>query len=94
MECFLLRPEPTAEKADTWWCLVKPGKKLPVGATFAHEPAFVGEVIAKGAEGSALIRFTTSLNESISAVANRLGEVPLPPYILRSASSEQNYLKL
>lgn len=82
VECFLLRP---AEDHNTWRCLVKPGRRLPVGATFTHPTgAFSGEIVAKEADGSALVCFTTPDHELITAVANRLGDVPLPPYIERS----------
>ncbi|HTJ79650.1 MAG TPA: tRNA preQ1(34) S-adenosylmethionine ribosyltransferase-isomerase QueA [Rariglobus sp.] len=82
VECLLLRPDP-AHGDNVWWCLVRPGKKLPVGATFAHAADFAATVLAKDAEGAALIRFTTPHDDSITAVANRLGDVPLPPYIER-----------
>jgi S-adenosylmethionine:tRNA ribosyltransferase-isomerase len=82
VECLLLRPE--ADPA-VWTCLVKPGKKLPVGATFAGPAAaFAGEITARHADGSASVRFTTPGGEAITAVANRVGDVPLPPYIERS----------
>lgn len=80
VECFLLRPVDDR----TWRCLVKPGRKLPVGATFADSAgAFTGEVTGREADGSAVVRFTTPGDEPIAAVANRLGDVPLPPYIHR-----------
>ncbi|AWI10207.1 tRNA preQ1(34) S-adenosylmethionine ribosyltransferase-isomerase QueA [Ereboglobus luteus] len=85
VECFLLRPEP-ARGENIWWCLLRPGKKLPVGATFAHGTEFTGHILEKNSEGGALIRFETAGNESIIAVANRLGEIPLPPYINRDAA--------
>ncbi len=88
VECFLLRPE---NGTDTWRCLVKPGRRLQVGATFASaQREFTGEILAKSEDGSALVRFTTASDEDITAVAKRLGEVPLPPYITReNASAEQ-----
>ena len=95
VECFLLRPctEPGqsgAEGERVWRCLVKPGKKLPVGATFAHaDGAFAGEIIFKFDDGSALVRLTTPGDEPITAVANRLGDVPLPPYIARADRSHR-----
>ncbi len=79
-ECFLLRP--TSEE-NTWWCLLRPGKKLPVGARFSREDGFRATVLEKDAEGCARISFETTGGESIVAVANRLGAVPLPPYITR-----------
>jgi S-adenosylmethionine:tRNA ribosyltransferase-isomerase len=81
VECLLLRP---VEGEHTWRCLVKPGRRLAVGATFAHPSgAFAGEIVAKEPDGSALVRFTTARNEPITTVANQLGDVPLPPYIAR-----------
>lgn len=85
VECFLLRP---VEGEHTWRCLVRPGKKLPVGATFAHESgAFTGEITAKEADGAVWVRFTTAGDEPITSVANRLGDVPLPPYIERKTAT-------
>jgi S-adenosylmethionine:tRNA ribosyltransferase-isomerase len=85
VECFLLRPT-TDER--TWRCLVKPGRRLSVGATFAHASgAFSGEVVAREPDGSAVVRFNTPRGEPITDVANRIGDVPLPPYILRAAES-------
>ena len=82
VECLLLRPDP-AHGDNVWWCLIRPGKKLPVGTTFAHGADFTGTVLAKDAEGAGLIRFHTPHDDSITGVANRLGDVPLPPYIER-----------
>ena len=83
IECLLLRPDST-QGDNVWWCLVRPGKKLPVDATFAHEGDFSGTVLAKDAEGAALVRFSTPAGQTIIDVANRLGDVPLPPYIERA----------
>jgi S-adenosylmethionine:tRNA ribosyltransferase-isomerase len=87
VECFLLRP---VDGGQTWRCLIKPGKKLPVGATFAHPTgAFSGEILAKEADGSADVRFTTRTGEPIGTVARQLGDVPLPPYIVRTDDSRR-----
>jgi len=87
VECFLLRP---VEGDQVWRCLVRPGKKLPVGATFAEaDGAFAGEIVAKYEDGSVLVRLTTPGDEPITNVANRLGEVPLPPYIERADGSRR-----
>jgi len=99
VECFLLHTsdqpaagnEPSAQRPQFWHCLLKPGKKLGVGATFSEVGgAFAGEIMSREADGSALVRFTTPNDEPITAVANRLGEVPLPPYIHRDESSPQH----
>jgi len=94
VECLLLRPD-GSPAGDVWWCLVRPGKKLPVGATFAHaDGAFRGEVLAKQDDGTALVRFTTPAGEPITAVANRLGDVPLPPYIERHGTAAERVADL
>ena len=80
VECFLLRP---AEAANEWWCLLRPGRRLPPGATFGRAPAFTATVVAKEADGTARVAFTTAGGESLVAVAHRLGQVPLPPYVHR-----------
>jgi S-adenosylmethionine:tRNA ribosyltransferase-isomerase len=77
VECLLLRPAATA---DEWWCLLRPGKKLPVGATFGLEGAFQATVVAKNDDGTARVSFAAQGGD-ILAVANRIGEMPLPPYI-------------
>jgi S-adenosylmethionine:tRNA ribosyltransferase-isomerase len=82
VECFLLRP---LEAANTWRCLIKPGRKLPVGATFADAAgAYSATIVAREVDGSATVRFAVPSGETISALANRLGAVPLPPYIVRA----------
>jgi S-adenosylmethionine:tRNA ribosyltransferase-isomerase len=91
VECLLLRPAPDGE---TWWCLIRPGKKLPVGAIFGIQGAFTGTVLEKDAEGAARIAFACQPGpdgtpSSITSVANRLGEVPLPPYIERQHTAEE-----
>ena len=87
VECFLLS---MANEPDLWRCLIKPGKKLPVGAVFKHASgAFQGEILSKAEDGSAVVRFTTAHGEPITSVANRIGQVPLPPYILRDRKIAQ-----
>jgi len=77
VECLLLRP---AAAATEWWCLVRPGKKLPVGATFGLDGVFTATVREKTADGPVRVSFATN-DGDILAVANRIGDMPLPPYI-------------
>lgn len=87
VECFLLRELDTPE---LWLCLVKPGRKLPAGSTFAHPAgAFQAEVVAVEPDGTVRVRFATAPGESIVQVAARHGDVPLPPYIERPDASRR-----
>ena len=71
---------PAVGSAEDWWCLLRPGKKLPVGATFGLAGFFTGTVQEKTEDGLARVSFATT-DGDILAVANRIGEMPLPPYI-------------
>lgn len=86
VECFLLH---ATDEPQVWQCLLRPGKKLPVDATFAaSDGAFSGTVLSKDeTNASARVRFETPGNEPIVKVAARIGEVPLPPYIVRSSDA-------
>jgi S-adenosylmethionine:tRNA ribosyltransferase-isomerase len=77
VECLLLRPATTPHE---WWCLLRPGKKLPVGAHFGMAGQFTAEVKDKTPDGTVRVAFKCAGGD-ILAVANRLGEMPLPPYI-------------
>jgi len=77
VECLLLRP---AAAASEWWCLVRPGKKLPAGATFGLDGVFTATVREKTDDGPVRVAFATN-DGDILAVANRIGDMPLPPYI-------------
>jgi S-adenosylmethionine:tRNA ribosyltransferase-isomerase len=77
VECLLLRP---AAIANEWWCLVRPGKKLPAGATFGIDGVFTATVQEKTDDGPVRVSFATSEGD-ILTVANRIGDMPLPPYI-------------
>jgi S-adenosylmethionine:tRNA ribosyltransferase-isomerase len=89
IECFLLRKEETsAGTAEVWRCLVRPGRKLPVGAVFeAAGGALAGTVASILGEGTVLVRFDTRAGESVVDAANRAGDIPLPPYIERKDAS-------
>ncbi|MDP2136552.1 MAG: tRNA preQ1(34) S-adenosylmethionine ribosyltransferase-isomerase QueA [Candidatus Didemnitutus sp.] len=77
VECLLLRP---AAEGGEWWCLLRPGRKLPPGEQFGLEGQFTATVRKKSEEGTFRVAFDCA-DGDILAVANRVGEMPLPPYI-------------
>jgi len=81
VECLLLQP---AEDALTWWCLLKPGKKTLQAGRFGLEGEYTAEVLEVGANGNYKVRFQPERGESVTALSERLGIMPLPPYIERS----------
>ena len=82
VECLLLRPG--SEDGLSWWCLLKPGKKLPTGSTFSLEGVFRASVIAKNEEKAEyLVTFDLLTCSSVPELAEQCGKMPLPPYIRR-----------
>ena len=67
-----------------WNALVKPGKRARPGTAIELTPGLSAEVVAKDEEGRYRLRFS----EPIEPHLERLGHVPLPPYIHRPDSPE------
>lgn len=89
VECLLLHP---SENPMEWWCLVRPGRKLPPGSTFFLENAFHAEVLAADPSGKRKVRFHLDRDATVPDLANRLGQMPLPPYIRREKSDPRSEL--
>lgn len=75
---------------DVWETLVKPGKKARVGAEILFGGGLLtGRVIDVVEEGNRLIQF---FYEGIfEEVLDRLGEMPLPPYITHKLEDKNRY---
>lgn len=67
--------------ARDWKCLVKPGRKMRLGATVQLDGVTgrVGEIFR---DGERLVRFEHALDPY------RAGHIPLPPYLNRAADAE------
>jgi S-adenosylmethionine:tRNA ribosyltransferase-isomerase len=75
--------------ASEWSALVKPAKKCPVGETLRFEDAagevvLRAEVVSEGEFGERSLRFEAV--EDFYAALERIGHLPLPPYIHRDKS--------
>lgn len=75
----------------TWEALVRPGRKLPVGERILFggdptgpepQPEITAEIVGRGAFGERVLRF--EWQGEFFALLDRLGRLPLPPYIHRS----------
>lgn len=75
---------------DVWECLVKPGKKMRIGSkvTFG-EGLLDAEVIDIVDEGNRLVKFT--YDGIFEEVLDKLGEMPLPPYITHRLEDKNRY---
>ena len=76
---------------NDWGCLVRPGRKIGVGEHlfFGEHDELQAQVIARAEFGERHIRFEPSpdKNDDFFAALDRIGHIPLPPYIARPDSS-------
>lgn len=79
VEVFLTRPASPDRK--TWEALVRPGRKMRTGERVRFGEDVEAEILARGAYGERLIRF--DVEGDILERLDRIGHVPLPPYIHR-----------
>ncbi len=79
VEVFLLRP--VGSGGRDWEALVRPGRKMPVGERIAFDGGLEAEIVARGEFGERTIRF--SGERDLYAEFEKIGHVPLPPYIKR-----------
>lgn len=78
-------------KSDTVWeTLVKPGKKMKVGAQVSlGDGLLTGTVIDVVEEGNRLIQF--SYEGIFEEILDQLGQMPLPPYITHQLKDKNRY---
>ena len=75
---------------DVWETLVRPGKKARVGAVISFgDGLLTGKVIDVVDEGNRLIQF--QYEGIFEEVLDRLGEMPLPPYITHKLADKNRY---
>ncbi|MGA9509813.1 MAG: tRNA preQ1(34) S-adenosylmethionine ribosyltransferase-isomerase QueA [Candidatus Sulfotelmatobacter sp.] len=81
-----------SNEPNDWECLVRPGRKIGVGERLffgeydsGEHDELQAEVLARGEFGERHIRFRPV--EDFFSILDRIGHVPLPPYIAREDSS-------
>jgi S-adenosylmethionine:tRNA ribosyltransferase-isomerase len=72
-----------SQQPSEWECLVRPGRKIGIGERlfFGETGELQAEVIGRGSFGERRIRFEPV--PDFFGLVERLGHVPLPPYISR-----------
>jgi S-adenosylmethionine:tRNA ribosyltransferase-isomerase len=81
-EVLLLHPHGGEEKV--WTALVRPGAKLKPGRTVEVGEELSVEIVDSTPGGERIVRLVTPL--PLAEALDRYGEVPLPPYVERSAT--------
>lgn len=97
VEALLTRQVAEQLPDNDWLALVHPGQKIGVGERLFFSatdqsgaptgtPELAAEVIARGSFGERTLRFQPMSKENFFAVIDRIGHIPLPPYIDRPDS--------
>ena len=89
IELLLLRMRDTGE----WETLVRPGKRAKVGAAFDFGTILSAEVIEVLDDGNRIVKFDYDREkyDSIYAVLDEVGNMPLPPYITKKLENKDDY---
>lgn len=96
VEVLLLRPVPQlgdeGGEAAVWEGLVSPGRRVQEGTRLGFGDAASGayleaEVVARTELGGRILRF----DEPVRPMLDRLGQMPLPPYIHEAVSDPERY---
>ena len=85
VEVFLM----TRRDETDWEVLVRPGKKLQVGAKINFSDELSCEVIEHTDFGGRVVRF--KYDGIFEEILDRLGETPLPPYITAPLEDKERY---
>lgn len=75
---------------DSWECIVRPGKKLKPGARVVFgDKLLKAEIMSLAEEGNRIVRF--EFEGIFEEILDRLGEMPLPPYITHKLKERDRY---
>jgi len=74
--------EPVTADAREWRALVRPGRRMTTGTVVQFDERLSIEIIAHGERGERTVRILG--DEDVYAALDRLGHMPLPPYIHRT----------
>ncbi len=85
MEFLLLN----RKEKDIWEVIVRPGKRAKIGRKFVFGNELHAEVIDIINDGNRLVKF--EYEGLFESVLDRLGEMPLPPYITEKLQDRERY---
>jgi S-adenosylmethionine:tRNA ribosyltransferase-isomerase len=86
LELFILE-----RKGDLFNVLVKPGKLFKIGAKYNITNVLSFEIISILDDGSRNVKFSLSEKHNLYDYLNKIGEIPLPPYIKDAEEYFDNY---
>jgi S-adenosylmethionine:tRNA ribosyltransferase-isomerase len=88
LEILLLRQK----DLDSWYCMVKPGKKAKPGKRFTLQNGLLNaEIVSVEENGDRLIHFEYDHSKTFLELLDEIGEMPLPPYITEKLQDKNRY---
>ena len=72
-----------------WRCIVRPGKKLNVGAEVVFSDQLSARVTERGEEGERVVEFI--FDGVFEDILSKVGAMPLPPYIKEKLTDNSKY---
>ena len=72
-----------------WRCIVRPGKKLNVGAEVVFSDELSARVTERGEEGERVVEFI--FDGVFEDILSKVGAMPLPPYIKEKLTDNSKY---
>ncbi len=77
------------QHGDVWECITRPGKRTREGARIRFGEELTCEVTQVTESGNRMVRF--SYNGIFMEILERLGQMPLPPYITEKLEDPERY---
>ena len=77
------------KEKDLWEVILKPGRRAKIGSRFIFGGELKAQVVDIVNDGNRLVRF--EYEGLFENVLDRLGEMPLPPYITEKLSDKERY---
>lgn len=85
IEILLLKEK----EKDTWQCLVKPAKRINVGTNIIFSDELSAECVKTEEDGIRILKL--KYQGILYEILDRLGEMPLPPYIKEKLQDKDRY---
>jgi len=77
------------QHGEQWECITRPGKRMRVGSRVRFGDELVCEVVEVTESGNRIIKF--EYDGIFMEILDRLGEMPLPPYITEKLDDPERY---
>ncbi len=95
VEVLLIEPV-TEKESDKWLALVRPGKRIQPGTEILFgdpsSPLMSARVESRDeATSGRIVQLVPKVDQPIDVLIDRLGQMPLPPYITESESLPEQY---